>query len=73
MKYVILDLENSEYRSLFKKDTITVQEILEKYDELSYEYNNLKEEYENYKQCVKDNYKMISPSEMYGISDRDFI
>ena len=73
MKYVILDLEDSEYSSLFKKDTITVQEILEKYDELKADYDNLKEEYENYKQVVKDNYRMISPSEMYGISDRDFI
>ena len=73
MKYVILDLENSEYRSLFNKDTITLQEILEKYDELKSDYDYLNEEYENYKQCVKDNYKMISPSEMYCISDRDFI
>lgn len=73
MKYVILDLENSEYRSLFNKDTITLQELLEKYDELKSDYDNLNEEYENYKQVVKDNYKMISPSEMYGISDRDFI
>lgn len=73
MKYIIIDLENSEYRSLFNKDTITVQEILEKYDELKSDYDYINEEYENYKQYVKDNYKMISPSEMYCISDGDFI
>ena len=73
MKYIIIDLENSEYKSLFNKDAITVQEILEKYDELKSDYDYLNEEYENYKQYVKDNYKMISPNEMYCISDGDFI
>lgn len=41
-------------------------------DLISY-YYNLEEEFEDYKEYVKDNYKIKSPYELYGISEEDFI
>ncbi len=42
-------------------------------EDLLLEISNLKEEKQDLENDIRDNYKPIPASEMYGISDKDFI
>lgn len=54
------------------KDIISVEELLGVIEDLYFEKEHLEEELQDLKQDIEDNYKPISPYEMYGISERDF-
>lgn len=54
------------------KDIISVEELLGVIEDLYFEKEHLEEELEDFKRQAEDNYKPISPYEMYGISERDF-
>ena len=53
--------------------SISIDDILWAFEDLDSDYENLKEEYEDFKKDVEDNYRVLSPSEMYGIDDQDFL
>lgn len=62
------------------KDLVSIEELLDKIGELSSrveeledELNEAKRDYEDLEQDLEDNYKRIPLSEMYGISNKDFI
>lgn len=54
------------------KDLLTIEDLLGIIEDLYYENERLKEEYEDFKRQVEDNYKPLSPYELYGISEKDF-
>ncbi len=41
-------------------------------EDLYFDKENLEEKVENLEQQIRENYKPISPYEMYGISEREF-
>lgn len=55
-----------------KKDLISIEEILLIMEDLYFDKENLEEKVENLEQQIRENYKPISPYEMYGISEREF-
>ena len=57
----------------FNKDIISINDLISVIEDLDDEVDNWKEKYEDLEQDLHDNYKPISHSEMYGISDSDFI
>ncbi len=54
------------------KDLISINDLLGIIQDLYYENERIKEEFEDFKRQVEDNYKPLSPYELYGISERDF-
>lgn len=42
------------------------------FEDLFCEINDLEEKIEDIKQDIRDNYRPISPYEMYGVNERDF-
>ncbi len=48
-------------------------DLIDLYTDLSDSYDVLEKEFEKFKQNVEDNYREITPSEMYDISDKDFM
>ena len=56
----------------FKKDLISIDELLGLTEDLIGEVDSLEEQLEDLKQDLHDNYKPISASEMYDIDDRYF-
>lgn len=56
-----------------KNDLISLDDVISIIEDLVCEYNVLKEKFEDYKENVRDNYRQITPQEMYDIDDRDFI
>lgn len=73
MERIMINLEEDFHRRYFKKDIVTLEEILEKIEELDDEIDYLKEAYQRLEEDIRDNYRPISVSEQVGISDRDFI
>ena len=73
MEKILINLEEDFHRKYFKKDIVSLEEILEKLEELDDEVEYIKEAYERLEEDVKENYRPIPVSEQYGISDRDFI
>lgn len=72
--YVDLRTQNDWIRFLFPTvDFVSVEDIIEKLEELYDENEGIKEEFEDFKRDVEDNYKRVSISEQLDISDRDFI
>jgi hypothetical protein len=55
-----------------KKDLISVGELIGIMEDLYFEKERIEEEYEDFKKQVEDNYKPISPYEMYEVSEREF-
>ena len=51
---------------------IMVEDLKDKNEELRYENEELKNNFEKYKDNVSENYKMKSPYEIFGISEKDF-
>ena len=54
----------------FKKDIVSIDEILGLLEDLKGDYDSLEEEFENFKQDVEDNYKQISVKEQIDYSER---
>ena len=67
----VTDITNFTYKS--KGDFIAYEDVISIIEDLVCEYNVLKEKFEDYKENVRDNYRQITPQEMYDIYDRDFI
>lgn len=67
----VTDITNFIYKS--KGDFIAYEDVISIIEDLVCEYNVLKEKFEDYKKNVRDNYRQITPQEMYDIDDRDFI
>lgn len=55
------------------KDFISFEDLFSDYEELIDEVDDLKEKIEDLRQDLEDNYRPISKSEQYDISDEDFI
>lgn len=53
------------------KDLITIDDLIATIEDLDSELENKKIEYEELENNLHENYKPISPNQMYGISDRD--
>jgi archaellum component FlaC len=73
MERIMINLEEDFHRRYFKKDIVTLEEILEKIEELDDEIDYLKEAYQNLENDVRDNYRPIPVMEQVGMSERDFI
>ena len=56
-----------------EKDFYSVAELIAIIEDLDSDKERLEEEIEDLKRDIEDNYKPITPAEMYGIDDRDFI
>lgn len=69
MKIVMKD-EGFEHFS--KKDVYDWEEILGIIEEMEDEIASLREEISDLEDDIRDNYRPIPLSEMYGVSDRDF-
>ena len=64
--------EETLERMGIKKDILSIEDLLVVLEELYADKERIEEEYEDFKRQVEDNYKPISPYEMYGVSERDF-
>lgn len=69
MKIVMKD---EGFKHFSKKDVYEWDEILGIIEEMEDEIESLKEEISDMEDNIRDNYKPIPLSEMYGVSDRDF-
>ena len=54
------------------KDIISVEDLVVIIEELGCECESLEEKIDDMEQDIRDNYKPVSPYEMYGVSERDF-
>ena len=75
MNKILVDIrdENDTIKLHFNnQDFVSIDDLLDKIDELSYTIDNIKEEYEDFKQNVNDNYRQIPVSEQVEVYDRDF-
>lgn len=57
----------------FKQDLISIDDLIGCIEDLDEEIDSLKDKIEELEQDIEDNYKPISKSEMYDVSDCDFI
>lgn len=73
MERIMINLEEDFCRRYFKKDIVSLSEILEKLVELDEEVDKIKEAYQELENDVRDNYRPIPVTEQVGISERDFI
>jgi archaellum component FlaC len=69
----MINLEECFHRRYFKKDIVTIAEMLEKIEELDDEIEHLREAYQELENDVKENYRAIPVMEQVGMSERDFI
>ena len=56
-----------------EKDFYSIAELIAIIEDIDSDKERLEEELEDLKQDVEDNYRPISPEEMYGIDDKDFM
>lgn len=76
MKDIYIDLRTQSKtikENFNNKDFISIDELLDKFEDLIFELEGVKEEYNDFKKDVEDNYKYMPIDEQVGISDRDFI
>ena len=76
MKDIYIDLrtQSKTIKENFEnKDFVSIDELLDKFEDLIFELKTVKEEYNDFKKDVEDNYKYMPIDEQVGISDRDFI
>lgn len=70
----VADLPTYIEEKFFKnKDMISIDDLAWALEDLYDDYEKLQEEYDDFKKDVEDNYRVLSPSEMYGIDDQDFL
>lgn len=55
----------------FDRDLISIDELLSVIEDLDDENESLKDQINNLEEDIRENYRPISPSEMYGVSERD--
>lgn len=66
MKNIYIDSSEGYYlEKIFKKDIISLDEILNKFEDLVCEVDILQEELDDLKQDLHDNYVPIPPEEQY--------
>lgn len=73
MEQVLVNIKDDYCAKFFKKDLVSIDEILNKLYELDNEIDSLKEELEDLKDDVRDNYRPVSYAEQVGYSQKDFI
>lgn len=73
MEKILINLEEEYCRKYFKKDIVTLEEILEKIEEQEDDIEYLKEAYERLEEDIRENYRPIPVMEQVGMSERDFI
>ena len=62
MEDIYVDIREIDgFEKIFKKDFVSVDEILYKLDEINYELNDLRNEYEEFKADVWENYTRRTP------------
>lgn len=66
------DIDRYAYQNLRSKDLMTISDLICIVEELLGKCESLEEDLENEIQDKRDNYKPLSPYEMYGISESDF-
>lgn len=73
MDKVLINLEEDYCRKYFNKDIVTIDEILEKLNELDDELYEQKERYRELEEEVRECYRPIPLNDFYGVSDKDFL
>lgn len=72
-KVFIKKNELSEWtQKYFKKDLISVDDLIRVIEDLDNELDRVKEGFDDYKQMIEDNYEPINPNKMYGVNESDF-
>ena len=72
MDKILINLEEDYCRKYFDKDVVSVEDILEKIKEFDDKLFEEKEKYLELENEVKENYRPIPVSTLYGTSDEDF-
>ena len=70
--YIKKDELNEVVAKYFKKDLISIEDLISTIEDLSYEIDSLEEEIEDTEQEIKDNYRPINNYSLYGVSESDF-
>ena len=65
-------MKDEGFKHFSKKDIYEWEEILGIIEEMEDEIVSLNEKISDMEDDIRDNYKPIPLSEMYGVSDRDF-
>lgn len=73
MEKILINLEEEYCKKYFKKDIVTLEEILDKIVELDEELDLLAEKYGELEEDIRENYRPIPVMEQVGMSERDFI
>lgn len=63
---------NDWIAKLFNNEDISVDDLVDKIEDLVFELDSVKEEFEDYKQMIADNYEPRSKYKEYGINEEDF-
>jgi len=66
----IKNITFTDYEAL--GDFIPSESIEPMLEDLLLEIDRLQEKYEDLERDLQDNYRAITPAEMYGVSDKDF-
>ena len=72
---LFIDLRKQDYtiaERFENKDIITLEELLQDYENVIYENENLQEEIDTLKENVRDYYTEKSPYSVYGVSESEF-
>ena len=70
--YIDIRNENDIITKYFKKDLVSIGELLGAIEDLKLEVERLNEQIEDKEQYYKDNYRKIDEHEFYGVSKGDF-
>lgn len=71
--YINVKKQNKKISSLFEKEFVSVEDILNKLDEMINEVDDLNEKIQHIEQDREENYRPVPVAEQVGISDRDFV
>ena len=61
-----------EFEFLLKQVNEKANEIISKMEDMQVDYDMLQEKYDDLEENLQENYKPISPYEMYEVSESDF-
>lgn len=71
----ISNLTNTDYEGIVLSEDlfyVDPEVVVAMFEDMFCEIDSLEEKIEDMEQDIRDNYKPISPYEMYGVSERDF-
>lgn len=71
--YVDLRTETERIKKCFQKDLVSVEDLINKIEELLFDIEHLEEEYSDLQNNLEYNYRPIPISEQVGVYDSDFI